>query len=249
MRLLPKIEEDRPTPKEIYNFRTYLFAAIASAGAATIGYDSAFIGGTIALDSFKEEFSFAQKPPQEVDLISANIVSCYQAGAFFGAILAYLAGHFLGRRLGLLVFGPIFMLGAGLMLAASRERGLACIYAGRVIAGLSIGAISNLIPIYISELSPPAIRGRLVGMWEVGWQCGGLVGFWINVSVSFGIIALPIYIGRGMLSCFLQPVCCEPDAALESQAVDYSLRRSAHPGWHPDRRRSCHRRESAMAHQ
>ncbi|TPX11254.1 uncharacterized protein E0L32_001072 [Thyridium curvatum] len=184
MRLLPKIEEDRPTPKEIYNFRTYLFAAIASAGAATIGYDSAFIGGTIALDSFKEEFSFAQKPPQEVDLISANIVSCYQAGAFFGAILAYLAGHFLGRRLGLLVFGPIFMLGAGLMLAASRERGLACIYAGRVIAGLSIGAISNLIPIYISELSPPAIRGRLVGMWEVGWQCGGLVGFWINYAVS-----------------------------------------------------------------
>lgn len=183
-RLLPKVEEDRPTPKEVYNFRTYLFAAIASAGAATIGYDSAFIGGTIALDSFRYEFGFGQKGPGEVDLISANIVSCYQAGAFFGAILAYLAGHFLGRRLGLLLFGPIFMVGAGIMLAANNERGLAPLYAGRVIAGLSIGAISNLIPIYISELSPPAIRGRLVGMWEVGWQSGGLVGFWINYAVS-----------------------------------------------------------------
>ncbi|UPL02715.1 hypothetical protein LCI18_013649 [Fusarium solani-melongenae] len=184
MRLLPKTQEDRPTPKEVYNFKTYLFAAIASAGAATIGYDSAFIGGTIALDSFKDEFQFENRSTSEVDLLKANIVSCYQAGAFFGALAAYPAGHFLGRRLGMLIFGPIFLLGAAIMLAINNERGFALLYAGRAIAGLSIGAISNLIPIYISEISPPAIRGRLVGMWEVGWQSGGLVGFWINYAVS-----------------------------------------------------------------
>ncbi|KAL1862765.1 hypothetical protein VTK73DRAFT_6664 [Phialemonium thermophilum] len=183
-RLYPKKEEDRPTPPEIYNLRTYLFAAIASAGAATIGYDSAFIGGTIALDSFKREFKFDSMSTDKVNLISSNIVSLYQAGAFFGAIFAYLAGHFLGRRFGLLLFTPIFIVGAGIMLAANGDRGLAPLYAGRVIAGIGIGAISNLIPIYISELSPPAIRGRLVGMWEVGWQSGGLVGFWINYAVS-----------------------------------------------------------------
>lgn len=181
MRLLPKLQEDRPTPREVYNFRTYLFAAIASAGAATIGYDSAFIGGTTALDSFKQEFEFQNQTQSELDVLKANIVSCYQAGAFFGSLLAYPAGHFLGRRLGILIFGPVFLLGAGIMLGITRERGFALLYAGRVIAGLSVGAISNLIPIYISELSPPAIRGRLVGMWEVGWQSGGLVGFWINV--------------------------------------------------------------------
>ena len=38
-------------------------------------------------------------------------------------------------------------------------------------------------PIYISELAPPAIRGRLVGLYELGWQVGGLVGFWINYGV------------------------------------------------------------------
>ncbi|KAJ4219560.1 hypothetical protein NW759_007948 [Fusarium solani] len=70
------------------------------------------------------------------------------------------------------------------MLAINNERGFALLYAGRVIAGLSIGAISNLIPINISEISPPAIQGRLVGMWEVGWQSGGLVGVWINYAVS-----------------------------------------------------------------
>jgi MFS family permease len=39
------------------------------------------------------------------------------------------------------------------------------------------------IPIYIAEISPPAIRGRLVGTYELGWQLGGLVGFWINYGM------------------------------------------------------------------
>ena len=39
-------------------------------------------------------------------------------------------------------------------------------------------------PIYISEIAPPAIRGRLVGFYEFSWQIGGLVGFWINYGLT-----------------------------------------------------------------
>jgi hypothetical protein len=60
----------------------------------------------------------------EVDLISANIVSLYQAGAFFGAFLAYPTGYFLGRRHGLAVFSALFLVGAALMLGANGHRGL-----------------------------------------------------------------------------------------------------------------------------
>lgn len=147
-----------------------------------IGYDSAFIGGTLALESFKDEFNWAQYNGNESDLISANIVSCYQAGAFFGAFFAYAAGHYLGRKKGLQVFSAIFILGAGLMLGANGSRGLGLLYGGRTLAGIGVGGASNLTPIYISELAPPAIRGRLVGLYEMGWQVGGVVGFWINVS-------------------------------------------------------------------
>ena len=38
----------------------------------------------------------------------------------------------------------------------------------------------QVVPIYISEIAPPAVRGRLVGMYELGWQVGGLVGFWVR---------------------------------------------------------------------
>lgn len=68
------------------------------------------------------------------------------------------------------------------MLGATGSRGLGLIYAGRTLAGIGVGGASNLTPIYISELAPPAIRGRLAGLYEMGWQIGGVVGFWINVS-------------------------------------------------------------------
>jgi len=43
--------EDRPTPKAVYNWRVYACAAVASFASCMIGYDSAFIGTTLALPS------------------------------------------------------------------------------------------------------------------------------------------------------------------------------------------------------
>jgi MFS family permease len=178
------VVEDRPTPKAVYNWRVYLLAAVASSISCMIGYDSAFIGTTLALASFKDEFNFNAMSASNQNLISENIVSLYQAGAFFGSFFAYPVGYFWGRKIALIGSAAIFIIGAGLMLGANGQRGLGLIYGGRVLAGIGVGAGSNITPIYISELAPPAIRGRLVGIYELGWQIGGLVGFWINVSVS-----------------------------------------------------------------
>lgn len=40
------------TPKEVYNWRVYILAIVASIGAFTFGYDLAFIGTTLSLESF-----------------------------------------------------------------------------------------------------------------------------------------------------------------------------------------------------
>jgi len=94
------------------------------------------------------------------------------AGAFFGSLIAYGSAYFLGRRKSLWFFAIIFQVGAGIMLA-SNHGNLTPILVGRVLAGIGVGGSSMIVPIYISELSPPAIRGRLVGIYEVGWQIGG----------------------------------------------------------------------------
>jgi MFS family permease len=98
------IVEDRPTPKAVYNWRVYTAACIASWAACMIGYDSAFIGTTLALPSFVEEFRFAEMDPAELNLTKANIVSVYQAGAFFGAFGAYASSHYIGRRKSLILW-------------------------------------------------------------------------------------------------------------------------------------------------
>ncbi|KAK0189277.1 general substrate transporter [Armillaria mellea] len=176
--------EDRPTPPEVYSWRVYVNALIATFAAIMIGYDSAFIGTSIALTSFKTEFDLLDKSTTELNLISANIVSMYQAGCFFGAIFGYPIGYFYGRKFGLMIAGAVFCVGAALQVAASSHTGLGIMYAGRVIVGLAIGVASNLAPIYVAEISPPAIRGRLVGMYELCWQIGGVIGFWINYGVT-----------------------------------------------------------------
>ena len=142
---LLSLVEDRPTPKAVYNWRVYLIAAVASFASMMIGYDSAFIGTTIALPSFAKEFKFASYSTDNLNLVKANIVSVYQAGAFFGSFAGYGAGYYLGRKNGLVLFAAIFTLGAGIMLDASGTNGLGPIYAGRVLAGLGIGGASNLV--------------------------------------------------------------------------------------------------------
>lgn len=178
------LTEDRPTPKSVYNWRIYVLAIIASCGSNMIGYTSAFIGTTITLNSFEREFGFDRMTSDQVSTISENIVSFFIAGAFFAALGTYALGHFLGRKWSLVIASAVFTLGGGLQLGTKGSTSLGIMYAGRVLSGVGTGIASNIIPIYISELAPPAIRGRLVGLYELGWQVGGLVGFWINVSFS-----------------------------------------------------------------
>lgn len=176
--------EDRPTPPSVYNWRVYLLAVIASCGSNMIGYTSAFIGTTVTLSSFKAEFGLDAMSASERSLISEDIVSLFIAGAFFGALLTYVLSHWIGRKYCLAIASAMFALGSGLQCGANSSRGLGILYAGRVLSGLGTGVASNIIPIYLSELAPPAIRGRLVGLYELGWQIGGLLGFWINYGVE-----------------------------------------------------------------
>ncbi|KAJ7065416.1 general substrate transporter [Mycena amicta] len=161
--------EDRETPAEVYNWKVYVNSIIATWAAVILTNN--VIGTSISLASFKSEFGLTTKTSSEFNFISANIVSVYQAGCFFGAFLGYLIGYFVGRKYGLLISSIIFILGAGLQCGASSSTGLPIMYAGRII-------------IYVAEIAPPAIRGRLIGMYEFCWQIGGVIGFWINYGVT-----------------------------------------------------------------
>lgn len=136
------VVEERPTPPSVYNWRIYVLAATASCGSCMIGYTSAFIGTTIGIDSFKDEFGLDELTSAQRSLISENIVSLFVAGAFFGALLTYCLSHFIGRKICLAIGAAIFSLGAGLTCGANASIGLGILYAGRVLSGLGTGVAS-----------------------------------------------------------------------------------------------------------
>ncbi|KAK1763019.1 quinate permease [Phialemonium atrogriseum] len=171
--------EDRPTPKEVYNWRLYLEATVIATGSLLFGYDSAFIGVTIARAGFKNDFGIV---PSEANSISSNITSTFQAGAFFGALFCFFFTEIWGRKRALGASVIIFLIGAILMTAATHQ--LSFIYAGRALTGLGCGFITATVPSYIAELSVPSIRGILTGTFEVAYQLGSLVGFWINYGIT-----------------------------------------------------------------
>ncbi|GKT66147.1 LOW QUALITY PROTEIN: quinate permease [Colletotrichum tofieldiae] len=160
--------EDRPTPKEVYNWRLYIESSIIAMGSLLFGYDSAFIGTTIARKSFVNDFGITPDTSKE---ISSNITSAFQA-----------VTEYVGRKWALIISNLVFLAGAIPMVAATND--LASMYAGRALTGWGCGVITATVPSYIAELSVPSIRGILTGLFEVTYQTGSLIGFWINYGIN-----------------------------------------------------------------
>ncbi|PVI05541.1 general substrate transporter, partial [Periconia macrospinosa] len=210
-----KDESSNPAPQEVYNWRIYWLAISAAMGSAMFGYDSAFIGGTMSLPSFKDRFHLSSASGSQLASLKANIVSTFQAGCFFGVLFCYFATERFGRRWPLMSCGVIFNIGAILQLVSAGKVGL--IYGGRALTGLAVGASSMMVPVYISESCPPAIRGRLIGIFEIFLQFAQIFGFWVNYGVNIHVspksdsqwhipFALQLIPGSLLVICmFLQP--------------------------------------------
>ncbi|KAI7671661.1 general substrate transporter [Hortaea werneckii] len=180
-----KAKEDRPTPAEVYNWKVYTSAILISLGVMAYGYDSAFIGTTITQDSFERDFGLDQMTTSDQDAVSSNLTSIYSAGGFFGALFMFFSLELLGRKMTVIISDTIFIVGAVLCTAASGKLGV--LYAGRLLTGLGVGGIAAVCPIYVAEISPPAIRGRLTGFFESSYQIGAVIGFWINYGIVHNI--------------------------------------------------------------
>lgn len=138
------------------------------------------MGSVLALNSFKHDFGlptdttgFASAKNAE---ISSNVVSLLTAGCFFGAIAAGFVNERFGRKYSLMFFCSIFMIGAAVQTGAHHEIGT--IYGGRVIAGLGVGGMSAITPVFVSEQCPPKVRGKITGLFqEVSEPCSVLMPF------------------------------------------------------------------------
>ncbi len=147
------------------------------------------MGSVLALDSFKKDFGLPTHSggfaSAENAKVSSNIVSLLTAGCFFGAIAAAFINDRFGRRYSLMFFCSVFLVGAAVQTGATHAVGQ--IYGGRVIAGLGIGGMSSIMPLFVSENCPPSIRGRVSGLFQEFLVIGSTFAYWLDYGVALHI--------------------------------------------------------------
>ena len=149
----------------------------ATVGGFLFGFDTAVISGTITF--VKSQFNLSALA--EGWFVSSALVGCIVGVAFAGM----LSDRF-GRNKILLLSSALFLVSTmGCTFAPSHV----ALIVSRLVAGMAIGVASMLAPLYISEIAPPSIRGRLVSLYQfaitVGILCAYFSNAWI-LSLSQG---------------------------------------------------------------
>jgi sugar porter (SP) family MFS transporter len=155
----------------VYNARYVLFISFISAlGGYLFGFDFAVISSALpflreqfGLDAYWEGFATA----------------CLAIGAIGGCIFAGRISERFGRRRGLLCAAVVFALSS---LGMAFSPSLSSFIFFRFAAGFGVGMASMLSPIYIAEISPPKIRGRMVAVNQLAIVTGILVTNLVNYS-------------------------------------------------------------------
>lgn len=130
-----------------------------------------------ALLYIREDFDSVNKKTWLQELI----VSMAVAAAIIGAAIGAWMNDSLGRKKSILTADVLFFVGAIVMAAAPAPW---VIVLGRVFVGLGVGMASMTAPLYISEASPPRIRGALVSMNGLLITFGQFLSYLINLGFT-----------------------------------------------------------------
>lgn len=110
------------------------------------------------------------------------MVAILEVGAFVASLSVGRIGDVIGRRRTILYGSIIFFVGGAFQAFAT---GMPMMIFGRIIAGLGVGALSTIVPVYQSEISPPHNRGKLACIEFTGNICGYAASVWVDYFCSF----------------------------------------------------------------
>src|SRR6201986_4112773 len=161
---------------------------VATLGGLLFGYDTAVISG--AVSSIDANFIDPQHLAETArSSLSGWTVSSALFGCIIGALIAGWVSNAIGRKGGMLVAGALFLVSAAG--SAYPEVGLGPVggmgpsaltpfILYRIVCGVGVGIASMLSPLYIAEIAPSQIRGRLVSFNQLSIVLGMLLVYFVN---------------------------------------------------------------------
>lgn len=149
-----------------------LIAVLSTFGGLLFGYDTGVVNG--ALLFMTPDLGLT---PFTEGLVAASLV----LGATIGATLGGRMADRVGRRKNILQLATLFFFGA---LACALSPDVHVLLAARFALGLAVGAASVVVPTYLAEMAPAAIRGRIVTQNELMIVGGQLLAFVFNALLG-----------------------------------------------------------------
>ncbi|KAH7397075.1 MFS sugar transporter-like protein [Pyrenochaeta sp. MPI-SDFR-AT-0127] len=164
-----------PTSKRVYN---WYISLVAASCMVLYGYDASVFN---ALQNSKHWNAYFNHPgPNIIGAINTSYtVGAVVAGFFMGGPLADWAG----RRVGMAA-GAVLVIIATFMQTWSPRGNIGVFIAGRVVIGIGQGLALTAGPIYIGELAPAEIRGKIMSFWQMFYSVGSFIAYWVSYATN-----------------------------------------------------------------
>ncbi|KAK8077474.1 hypothetical protein PG996_003644 [Apiospora saccharicola] len=154
----------------------YFTSIFVSLGVFLFGYDQGVMSGIITGPFFRDYFNH----PSHAEI--GTMVAILEIGALISSLAVGKIGDVIGRRKTILYGSMIFFVGGALQTLATN---MPMMMLGRIIAGLGVGTLSTIVPVYQSEISPPHNRGKLACIEFSGNIIGYTTSVWVDYFCGF----------------------------------------------------------------
>lgn len=157
------------TPYPLVTWRTIVLGSLVSMGGLIFGYDTGQISGFLEMEDFLRRFGQLRANPknpggpdtyQFTNVRSGLIVGMLSIGTLVGALIAAPFANKFGRKYSISAWCIVFCVGMIVQISATHN--WKQVVAGRIVAGLGVGSLSILVPLFQSETAPSHVRGAIV---------------------------------------------------------------------------------------
>jgi len=156
------------------NYYVALCAAFSALGGLLFGYDQGVVSVILTEQQFLSHFGRIAAGTSGAGFWRGLLTAMIELGALLGALnQGWIADRY-SRKYSIVIAVCVFTLGSALQTGSVDY---AMLVVARFIGGLGIGMLSMVAPLYISEISPPEIRGALLVLEEFSIVTGIVIAF------------------------------------------------------------------------
>lgn len=165
---------NKPSPLSKSLLRLYPILFVAFMNSAANGFDGNTFGGVSSVPDFQARFG------TNVAASNGFLAAIYILGNVLGSFVAGPLADGLGRKKGMIVANIVTVIGTAVQAAATKRRDM---IAGRVVLGIGSVMLGPSAQSYTVEISHPAYRGVMMGLYNGCYFIGAIVSTWLEYGI------------------------------------------------------------------